>query len=302
MVSVVVVNWNSGTLLERCVRSLFENAPETTVVIVDNASTDSSLHFARELPAARVSILRNSRNLGFAAASNLGWRSSSGARVLFLNPDAEACPGSVQRLDETFDDPGIWAVGGRLVSPSGEAQPGFNVRAFPTVGRVAAEMLLLDELWPRHPWSQPRLENGAAGPMDVDQPAAACLMVSREALEALGGFDENFHPAWFEDVDLCRRIHDRGARILFQPAARFLHHGGYSLGRLSRREFLEFYHSNQIRYFRKHHGPRSAARVRLLVAAGLLIRGALSLVPRPAAARDFWQASRTVLRMREAGR
>src|SRR5512139_2753450 len=92
MTSVVIVNWNSGRFLENCVRSLLQNAPECEIIIVDNASADSSVHFADELEAEIV-IHRNSRNAGFAAASNLGWRVSKGSRVLFLNPDTQCFPG-----------------------------------------------------------------------------------------------------------------------------------------------------------------------------------------------------------------
>jgi GT2 family glycosyltransferase len=103
-------------------------------------------------------------------------------------------------------------------------------------------------------------------------------MVRRTALEKLGGFDEKFHPAWFEDVDLCRRVHDHGGRIMFQPEARFIHHGGSSLARLKPGEFLDYFHRNQIRYFAKHHGPATARRVRRLVFAGMVLRAAVSLV------------------------
>jgi GT2 family glycosyltransferase len=143
--------------------------------------------------------------------------------------------------------------------------------------------------------------------MDVDQPAAACLMVSREALEAVGGFDESFYPAWFEDVDLCRRIRNSGGRIRFQPEARFLHHGGYSLRHLSRQEFLESFHLNQIRYFQKHHGSKAASRVKKLIVTGLLIRSGVSLVrplapgeSRRSSAKAYWNAACNVSKLPEA--
>ena len=179
---------------------------------------------------ADLSILRNNRNIGFAAGNNLGWRASKGDRILFLNPDTECLPESIPRLEQTLiSDHAIWAVGGRLVGPTGKPQFDFNVRSFPTIGSVASEMFFLDEIWPSNPWSHSVHPDDGGQPVDVDQPAAACLMVSRAALESIGGFDEAFYPAWFEDVDLCRRIRNQGGRIQFQPNACFLHHGGYSL-------------------------------------------------------------------------
>ena len=307
MISIVIVNWNSGQLLENCVRSLLANAAGCQIIIVDNASADSSLSFADKI-GADLSILRNNRNIGFAAGNNLGWRASKGDRILFLNPDTECLPESISRLEQTLvSDPAIWAVGGRLVSPTGKSQMDFNVRSFPTIGSVASEMFFLDEIWPSNPWSHSVHPDDGGQPVDVDQPAAACLMVSRAALESIGGFDEAFYPAWFEDVDLCRRIRNQGGRIQFQPNARFLHHGGYSLGRISRQDFLESFHTNQIRYFRKHYGPRAASRVRRLILLGLFLRAGLSMIHSPAtemsraaASKMFWNAARHIFRLREA--
>ncbi len=273
MISIVIVNWNSGQFLENCVRSLFNHAADSQIVIVDNASTDSSLAFIKE-SGTNILVIRNNRNAGFAAGCNLGWRSSSGTHVLFLNPDTEAYPDSIARLERALvNDSSVWAIGGRLVSTSGRT--GDYLRPFPTIWRVAMDAFFIDELCRiGGRFHQP---GNSKGLIDADQPAAACLMVSKPALEKIGGFDEAFYPAWFEDVDLCRRIRNQGGRIQYQPSARFLHHGGSSLERMSRQAFLEYFHTNQIRYFRKHHGPQAASTVRKLVICGLLLRSMISL-------------------------
>jgi GT2 family glycosyltransferase len=307
VIAIVIVNWNSGQLLEKCVRSLRTHSTECSITIVDNASEDSSLSFASAMDAG-LTIFRNERNMGFAAGNNQGWRATKGDRILFLNPDTECLPGSISCLEQTLEsDRSIWAAGGRLLQASGKPGSNSGVRSFPTVGSVAAEAFFLDEIWPSNPWSLGmRLEN-TGQPIDVDQPAAACLMVSREALERIGGFDETFHPAWFEDVDLCRRIRNYGGRIQYQPKAEFRHHGGYSLDHISRQVFLETFHRNQIRYFRKHFGPQYAARVRRLILTGLFLRTGVSMIHSPirsmsrvAAAKTFWSATRYFLALREA--
>jgi N-acetylglucosaminyl-diphospho-decaprenol L-rhamnosyltransferase len=299
MVSIVIVNWNSGRFLGYCVRSLLDNAAGSQIVIVDNASTDSSLDSVKE-SGASILLIRNNRNAGFAAGCNLGWRSCSGTHILFLNPDTEAYPDSIACLEKALiNDSSVWAVGGRLVSSSGRA--GDYLRPFPAVWRVAADAFFVDELCRMVQHShQP---SNSTGPIEVDQPAAACLMVSKAALEKIGGFDEAFYPAWFEDVDLCRRIRNQGGRILYQPAARFLHHGGSSLDRISRQAFLEYFHTNQIRYFHKHYGPRAASSVKKLVFCGMLLRSVISLayplVPessRLSSAKIFWETARRFLR------
>jgi len=308
MISVVIVNWNSGLFLERCVLSLMKHADDCEIIIVDNASEDFSLDFTRRLDAP-LSLLRNRENLGFAAGSNRGWRKSAGEQVLFLNPDTECMPGSVHRLARLLmEDPTIWAAGGRLVSRSGRLQAGFNVRAFPSVKSVAAEMLLLEELWPGNSWTRNYRMSywDHASAQEVDQPAAACLMVQRLALEYLSGFDESFRPAWFEDVDLCRRIWGSGGRIFYEPAAEFVHAGGSSLNHLAKEQFLKCFHTNQLRYFRKHHSERDAERVLRLICAGLYLRAALSLVrpvirgsTRAWSARTFWRTARHFAGLRE---
>jgi GT2 family glycosyltransferase len=306
VISIVIVNWNSGPLLERCVRSLLQYAEGGEIVVVDNGSEDSSLNFASEIEAD-LSIFRNGRNLGFAAANNLGWRECKGDPVLFLNPDTECYSESIPCLEQTLEqDSAVWAAGGKLVRPTEKSRPSYAARSFPSIGSVAAEMLFLDEIWPSHPWSGAINSDSATLATDVDQPAAACLMVTRTALESVGGFDENFSPAWFEDVDLCRRIRNQGGRIRYQPRARFLHHGGQSLGQLSPREFLEIFHTNQIRYFKKHHGLEAAGKVRKWIRCGLTLRSALSLIyplvpnrSRVASAGIFWRAARHVSQLSE---
>ncbi len=307
-ISVVIVNWNSGPFLERGVLAILDQGCGYEVILVDNHSEDASLYFADRL-ADRIDTIRNETNLGFAAANNIGWRRSQGDLVLFLNPDAEALRGSIEQLALPLRaDPAIWAAAGSLLTPQGCPQIGFNIRAFPTLGSVFAETFFLDEVLPRNPWTRRyrAADFDYNSSQDVDQPAGACLMVRKSALERLGGFDESFRPAWFEDVDFCRRLRGAGGRIRYVSQARFIHQGGSSLHRLGREEFLEYFHRNQVLYFTRHHGGRAAARVRMLAVAGLRLRAALSLIHplvkgsrRSACAGLFWSAARRVAGAKE---
>ena len=310
-ISVVIVNWNSGILLERCVHSILETAPGCQVIVVDNQSEDGSLAFLKRL-GDRIDIVWNETNIGFASANNAGWRRSRGKVILFLNPDAEALPGSISELALPLgEDAAIWATAGKLIGADGTPQVGFNIRAFPTLGSVFAEAFLLDEILPFNPWTRRYHVSGFDynAAQDVDQPAAACLMVRRAVLERLGGFEESYSPAWFEDVDFCRRLRTAGGRIRFVPGASFFHHGGSSLRRLGRQEFLEHFHLNQQLYFAMHHGTQAARRVRLLAVAGLRLRAMFSLIyplvegsSRIASARIFWTSARRIASLREGSR
>ncbi len=92
---------------------------------------------------------------------------------------------------------------------------------------------------------------------------------------------------------------------MYHPSAQFRHHGGYSLGKLPYGKFLEYYHTNQIRYFAKHHGPGNARRVRNLVVAGMRLRAALSIlcppVRRMSRGQSFGLFSAAARRFSEAG-
>src|SRR5262249_51565895 len=126
-------------------------------------------------------------------------------------------------------------------------------------------------------------------PADVDQPAAACLMVRASVFDALGGFDEQFFPAWFEDVDFCRRLHAAGSRIRFEPRASFIHHGGVAMRTLGLGPFLQIWYGNLVRYVRKQHGTMAWLLVKVLISVGMLLRMAIALVRRDReAARTYW--------------
>ena len=273
-VSVVVVNWNDRERLERCLRSLASAALD--VIVVDNASDDGSADMvAREFPAVR--LVRRAANDGFAAGVNAGVSASAMPFALVLNPDTEVAPPVVARLADTLAAyPRAGAVGGLLVDVANQPQAGFTVRRFPTVALWLVDLLLVDELWPGNPVTRrylcADLDLDADVPMDVDQPAAACLLVRRAAFDAVGGFDEGFRPAWFEDVDFCRRLRAAGWRILLEPRARVVHEGGVSMRALGYADFSRIWYRNLLRYVRKHHGAAGHAVVRLALTVGLPLR------------------------------
>jgi N-acetylglucosaminyl-diphospho-decaprenol L-rhamnosyltransferase len=273
-VSVLVVSWQSAAWIDRCVRSI--DPADAEIIVADNASTDGSPARARAA-APQARILELPRNLGFAGGVNAARRAAQAPRLLLLNPDAAATPGAIARLAAALDaDPGLGAVAGRLVSADGTPQHGFNVRRLPTLASLTADLLLIDHLWPANPASTRYyardLDPDASA--DVEQPAAACLMVRADVFDRLGGFDEAFWPAWWEDVDFCRRLRDTGLRIRYVPEAVFAHAGGTSVKAMGAAAFDRAFAANRRRYVRKHHGAAAAALIGVLGAAGSLLRRA----------------------------
>ena len=95
--------------------------------------------------------------------------------------------------------------------------------------------------------------------------------------DKLGGFDEQFFPVWFEDVDFCKRLREQGAKIVYCPQARFRHSGAHSVGQLSFRDKQVFWYGNMLRYARKHFPAGQVAILRLAIIAGMLLRSVAAL-------------------------
>jgi GT2 family glycosyltransferase len=274
--TVALVNWNSGNLLRVCIESLINTSPLLEIVVVDNASEDDSLSKVLEF-RARVSFIRNSVNRGFGPAVNQAFKATTSSYVLILNPDTQALKNSISLLEEFLDSHlKAGAVGGYVNDK-------YLPRDLPTLSHLVRENIGLP--------NRKRLEVSDA-PVLVEQPAAAALLVRRDAFDSIGGFDEQFYPAWYEDVDFCRRLQTAGWEIYFAPKAEFLHEGGYSAANLGTENFTRAYYGNQMRYVRKHMGTSAAMIVRASIAAGLAAR----MITRPEKARSYgkvlWQVIR----------
>ena len=306
--SIVIVTWNASRVIGECLASILESPPRRRyeLVIVDNASGDGTVSVVRRhLDAGPIRLVETGKNLGFAGACNEGARQSTGAYLLFLNSDTRAHPDALENLCAFLDEhPEASAAGGKLLDSEGRPQVGFNVRAFPSLLSTSLELLLLDKLVPRNPVTrrQRMLDFSHAEIAEVDQPAGACLAVRRDVFEEIGGFDERFYPAWFEDVDLCLRLRERGGRIFFVPEARFVHLGGASLETLDYAEFLSIWYENLQRYFAKHRGRLASVWLGALVLAGMMARVAVSYVKPPRAdlsrreaRKAYWKVARNTL-------
>lgn len=273
--AALVITHNSEQCLGACLRACLRYREEfpAGIFVIDNASTDSTCTVAQA--AGAVQLIRNSANCGFAGAVNQGFRALAGAdAVLVLNPDVEILspPSLLARVLE--EDPRIGAAGGLLVSPDGAPQLGFAIRRLPGAAALAFEALGLHRLWPSNPVN--RRYRALDLPLEVRaenvQPAGACLLVRREAWAQIGGFDEEFHPVWFEDVDFVRRLLDAGWRTLYWPEFRALHSGGHSVLRLEWGQRQLYWYRSLLRYVSRHLQTPGRVSVCLSVIAGVLPR------------------------------
>ena len=276
--SVLVVTHNSAAYLERCLRAISAQ-DNREVLVVDNASTDDGVTIARAAGNS-IRVIANPQNLGFAAAVNQAVRLSQSPIFVILNPDTIAMPGALDELLRCFADTSVGAAGGALCDPNDRPQKGFQVRRFPSLLAMLSEVLVLNRIWRQNPWNRSYRchDLDDSRPQFVDQPAGACLAVRREAWDSIGGFDESFYPVWFEDVDFCRRLANRGWKIAYWPDARFTHAGGHSVSKLPFRDKQAFWYGNMLRYFSKHHGRLKTAVLRAGILAGLALRSLASLM------------------------
>ena len=220
-----------------------------TPIVVDNASSDLTLARARACPG--VQVIANQRNRGFAAAANQGIRATNAEFILLLNPDAHLL-GAIDALVEATSQYGLAA--GKLVDAQGRAQAGFTIRRFPAPVTLIFELFGINRLWPSNPVNRRYryLDRDLDQPGPVEQPAGALLMTRRDVWERLGGFDESFHPIWFEDVDYCRRAFEAGYRAEYVPGVAATHAGGHSVGQIPPGCRAVYWCVSLLRYAAKH--------------------------------------------------
>lgn len=283
-VSAVYVSWRDTEVILRSLARLAEVAGDDealeVIVVINEAGTDTA--DAIEAAWRGATVISNADNRGFGPACNQGAEAASGDILLFLNPDTLAEAGAVDEVRRAFDEhPGAVAVAPRLIDDGpdgGEDQRLFQLRRLPTLGADMRELLLFDRVVPGNRLRRYSryLEENRDQPFEVEQAAAAALAVRREAFEAIGGFDERFWPAYWEDVDLCLRLREHGP-IEYWPAARIAHVGGESVATLGRRRFRNIYYGNALRYREKHYSRPAYLVYRLLLALGMTMRATVLL-------------------------
>lgn len=245
LVDVVVVSYNSRERLRPCVEPLAGIAG-VRVIVVDNASPDASLDAVRDLPLTLIQLARNG---GFAHGVNAGWRAGSAPYVLLLNPDARVDGHSLGALVRVLEqEPSVGAVAPRIVRTDGSLD--YSQRRYPRLRSTYARALFLHRLFPRAPWTDELVRDHRlyAERGTPDWVSGACILVRRQVLEGLDGFDEGFF-MYSEDVDFCMRLRSAGHELVFEPAATVEHEGGASAPRA---HLLPVLAASRVRYATKH--------------------------------------------------
>jgi GT2 family glycosyltransferase len=265
-VTAVVVSYNCSFYLQRTLQALrTQRGVELQVVVVDNASSDGSPAMVRrDFP--EVELLASSRNQGLAGGANRGIERARHPLVCTMNADLELEPDALAIIARYVTrHPEVGAVGPQLRNTDGSLQPAG--KPLPRLTDVIAARYHLPHAGPE--------ERGRD--FDRDRPVGvipgACLMVTRQVLDDVGGYDEERFFLNWEDVDWCHRIAAAGYGVHYVGGARAIHHLGVSQATNSAMASLTG-RSGALRYIRRHHGLWAE----WLLAAALLPGDALSLL------------------------
>ena len=277
LLSIVIVNHNVRFFIEQCLHSVrrASDGIDTEVIIVDNASRDGSREYL-EKRFPKVRFIWNETNHGFAKANNQGLAATKGKYVLFLNPDTLLSEGCLRACIRHLDgNPGTGAVGVRMIDGSGRFLKE-SKRGFPTPSAALFKLFGLSSLFPESARFA-KYHLGHLDPLEdhtTDVLSGAFLMVRRDIMKRIGGFDEAFF-MYGEDIDLSYRIQKAGFSNRYLAAHPIIHFKGESTEKGSLRYVRMFYTAMAV-FARKHYGKGRAGLLSAMLHAGIWLRASLS--------------------------
>ncbi len=273
--SIITVNWKVADLVGELLGSIEANKEDLLleIFVVDNDSKDAIEDVVatfRNRSGIPTTLIKNDRNLGFAAANNIAIRRASGRHVALLNPDARVTHGGLKKMTAWMDaHPDVAVAGPKLLNVDGSLQE--SVRRFPKLLDQALILLKLQHVWPSAGPFKRYLAKGFdyAKEQDVDQVMGAAFFVRGDAFKKIGLLDEAFF-IWFEEVDFCKRAKDAGWRVVYTPNAAFVHHRGASFSQVMSFKTQAYFTRSMRIYFMKHRGAWTKVVLALPIFFGLL--------------------------------
>lgn len=252
-VSIIIVNYNNFSMLNNCLESIASYTTEIDyeIIIIDNNSTEGSVERITD-KFENITLIKNKKNRGFAAANNQGFRIAKGIYILLLNNDTILFENSIKKvLDfaETFDDPVF--VGCQLINEDRTYQS--TVVQFPTIWNSFTENFFIYKLFPKWSFTNKYFQNYLSkdSSFQVDVVKGAFLFSKRTDILALNGFDERFF-FYSEETDLCYRFkNELNGKIYFYPQTSIIHLGGKKEIKNSWQVF-KYLSIGKIKYFQKH--------------------------------------------------
>ncbi len=270
-VSIIILSWNTKKFLLGCLHSLAERVydEDYEVVVVDNASQDGSCELvAKQFPSVRLIGL--SKNIGYAAGTNIGIRMAKGKYILLLNSDIIIVGNAIETMASFLEaNQSYGAVAPQLLNPDGSVQK--MCRRFPTL----ATLFLYDDIFLKKYFRQfshvrhyLMRDFDHLHSCDVEQPPSSCIMITADVINTIGLFDEQFF-LFFPDVDFCIRLKRHQYLIRYLVEAKAIHHLARSVAIYPSVAYA--YYTGRYWYFRKWYGRTGGilAKIAMTVAAGL---------------------------------
>ena len=260
MIGVVVVSYNSGETIQRCLRSIRANPAVSRIVVIDNHSSDTTATQVQEVAfdEPRLRFFRNRQNHGFAMACNQGASALAEPWLAFINPDVYLEADTLTRLlNHAVERVGAGMLGVELHDVNGDTDRNSR-RQDISLYRLLQDIGDRDSVY---------VEADGQPLQRVDAVSGALMLMPSNLFVQLGGFDEDFR-LHAEDLDLCRRVRDAGYEVVIANDIRALHIGGVSSR--SRPLWVEWQkHRSLWRYFRKFEAEQTPVWMRPLLWLGL---------------------------------
>ncbi|MBS1492860.1 MAG: glycosyltransferase family 2 protein [Bacteroidetes bacterium] len=256
LLSIIIVTWNAESEIEACINSIikYNNDIPIEIIVIDNDSKDKTRNILKNYAVQTdfIKVILNDNNKGFTLANNQGIKIAQGDFILLLNPDTKVTENSLIKLIEQLATSGtMGAIAPQLLNEDLTIQP--SCRTFPRYWDMFCELILLSRLFPMSRifarWKMNYFNHNEID--EVEQPMAAALMIKKNVMDKVNGFDERYK-MFFNDVDLCKSIVDAGYKIYFYPDSKIFHLKGASIYR-DRKNMLRIWNDDCVTYFKKHY-------------------------------------------------
>lgn len=280
--SIIIISYNTATLLKECLRSLTEFPIDgIEIFVVDNNSQDFSAAIV-ESDFPMVNLIRNTQNVGFAKANNQAIEKSHGEYVMLLNSDTVMLEGTIEKIIAFMEaNPDVGVVGCKLLNTDRTLQP--SVTSFPNAIKDTIAIALKGSFLSNNPSSRKWVSKIAkfigvnASRFDdhskikeIDFPRGACMTVRRSILDQVGLFD----PEYFftgEEMDFCYRIKKKGWKIIYYPDAAVIHHDHGASRHMMGKVFVQT-RKSALLFYEKHYSFFHTLMMKLSVSIVLMIQ------------------------------
>jgi GT2 family glycosyltransferase len=253
--TISIVSFNTRAFLHRCLDSIYRNTNGITfeVIVVDNASRDQSPEMVRK-GFPRVRLIANAENRFFTRAHNQALEIAQGKYFLILGSDTEIPPGTLKGLVRFLDaQPDVGAVGCREIWPDGTVERIGSLFSTPQM-EIIESTQLHSVAWVRPFVNRYRIVDWDRDTSrEVDVLTDCFLMVRKELLQRISGYDEQFL-LYYTENDLCLRIWQSGYRVFLNADYIYVHHRHQSTKQEGQTYIRKIYAQDRLRYYRKHFG------------------------------------------------